>query len=105
MRALDNDESAENIVDGFKIYCNFLRPHMSLNKKSQLKLLGCLELESNRWRGVHKEKSRNSKVYGKNLTHKIIFIILPFSFNFSDSLNCQLITEIVNHNLRGAPSK
>ena len=32
MRALDNDESAKAIIDGF--YYNFLRLHMGLNGKT-----------------------------------------------------------------------
>lgn len=31
MRGLDNDESAPKIIDGFRIYYNFIRPHMNLN--------------------------------------------------------------------------
>lgn len=31
MRALDNEESAKDFIEGFKIYYNFIRPHMGLN--------------------------------------------------------------------------
>lgn len=34
MRGLDAEESAQTMIDGVRIYCNFIRPHMALNGKT-----------------------------------------------------------------------
>ncbi len=51
MRGLDTDESAETFVDGFRIYYNFIRPHMGLDNKTPAEAAGInLELNGgNRW--------------------------------------------------------
>jgi len=50
MRGLDDNKTAQTIIDGFRIYYNFLRPHMALNGKTpaeQAKLK--LQLGKNKW--------------------------------------------------------
>lgn len=50
MRGLDSENSAQTIVDGMRIYYNFIRPHMALNGKTpaqQAKLN--LKLGQNKW--------------------------------------------------------
>jgi transposase-like protein len=50
MKVLDSEESAENVIDGFRIYYNLLRPHMTLNEKTPVEKAGIvLKLEGNRW--------------------------------------------------------
>jgi len=34
MRGLDEEKTAQTIIDGFRIYYNFIRPHMALNGKT-----------------------------------------------------------------------
>jgi len=48
MRSLDNDESAPHIIDRFKTYYNFLRPHMGLNNKTPAEMVG-INLNGNKW--------------------------------------------------------
>jgi len=31
MRGLEDEPTAQTIIDGFRIYYNFIRPHMALN--------------------------------------------------------------------------
>jgi transposase-like protein len=50
MRGLDDEKTAQTIIDGFRIYYNFIRPHMSLSGKTpaqQAKLN--LKLGQNKW--------------------------------------------------------
>lgn len=50
MRALDNGESAKKIIDGLKVYYNFIRPHQGLDGKTPAEVAGInLELKGNRW--------------------------------------------------------
>jgi putative transposase len=49
-RALDNKDSAQTIMDGNRIYYNFIRPHMSLNGKTPAEVAGInFDLEVNKW--------------------------------------------------------
>ena len=34
MRGLDNKQTAQTIIDGMRIYYNFIRPHTALNGKT-----------------------------------------------------------------------
>jgi putative transposase len=50
MRGLGNNGSSEAMMDGYKIYYNFVRPHMGLNSKTPAEVAGLnLELGKNRW--------------------------------------------------------
>jgi len=63
MRGLDNDISAQKVVDGHKLYYNFLRPHQSLNGKTPAEKAGIdLKLEGNKWEQIIKRAKRNPKV-------------------------------------------
>ena len=59
MRGLDNEDSAQTIIDGFRIYYNFIRPHMALNGKTpaeKAKLV--LNLKENKWLSLIKMSER-----------------------------------------------
>jgi len=63
MRGLDNDTSAQKVVDGHKLYYNFLRPHQSLNGKTPAEKAGIdLKLEGNKWGQIIKRAKRTPKV-------------------------------------------
>jgi len=50
MRGLKDEPTAHTIIDGFRIYYNFIRPHMALNGKTpaQEAKIG-LGLDNNKW--------------------------------------------------------
>ena len=61
MRGLDNEDSAQTIVDGMRIYYNFIRPHMALNGKTpaeQAKLNP--RLGKNKWMSIIRKSSNNT---------------------------------------------
>ncbi len=47
MRALKKEDS--KIIDGLRIYYNYIRPHMGLNGKTPAEEAGLMELNGNRW--------------------------------------------------------
>jgi putative transposase len=49
LRALNSDKSAPTFIDAFRIWYNFLRPHMSLNGKTPAEAAGLIEENGNRW--------------------------------------------------------
>ena len=50
MRGLEDKKTAQTIIDGFKIYYNFIRPHMALDGKTPAEVSGLdLELGKNKW--------------------------------------------------------
>lgn len=50
MRGLDNEDSAQTIVDGMRIYYNFIRPHMALNGKTPAEKAGIAKHACTRFR-------------------------------------------------------
>ena len=54
MRGLDSDETA--FIDGFRIYYNFIRPHMALGGLTPAEKAGInLQLGQNRWLSLIKQ--------------------------------------------------
>jgi transposase-like protein len=50
MRGMHHDESAQVLLDGHRVYYNFLRPHISLDGKTPAEAAGIdLGLDRNRW--------------------------------------------------------
>ncbi len=53
MRALGNPKSSKKILDGQKVYYNFVRPHMALDGRTPAEEAGLdLELGDNKWLGL-----------------------------------------------------
>jgi len=53
MRGLDNENSAQTIIDGNRIYYNFIRPHMALSGLTPAERAGInLQLGQNRWENL-----------------------------------------------------
>lgn len=62
MRGLDNEDSAQTIIDGMRIYYNFIRPHMALNGKTPAEQANIDSLmEGNKWLFLIKRASNNRK--------------------------------------------
>ena len=62
MRGLKTEETAKVIVEGFRTYYNFLRPHSALNGKTPAKEADVdLELVRNKWLGFTEASSRHKK--------------------------------------------
>ena len=49
MRGLDHEDSAQIMIDGFRIYYNFIRPHMALNGKTPAEKCGITVEGMNKW--------------------------------------------------------
>ena len=59
MRGLEGDPTAQIIIDGFRIYYNFIKPHMALNGKTPAQLAKIdLELGRNKWLSLVKKASK-----------------------------------------------
>jgi len=57
-RALDNDHSAQIMVDGIRLAYNFARPHMALGGRTPAEAAGVnLDLQGNRWKTIIKKAS------------------------------------------------
>jgi transposase InsO family protein len=59
MRGLEDEPTAQTIIDRFRICYNFIRPHMALNGKTPAQQANIdLELESNKWLALIKASSK-----------------------------------------------
>jgi hypothetical protein len=62
MRGLDAEESAQTMMDGLRIYYNFMRPHMALNGKTpaqQARIADTLTPEN--WLSLIKKASQHQR--------------------------------------------
>ena len=58
---VNDTEIASTIVDGFRIYYNFIRPHMGLNGKTPAQQANIdLELGRNKWLDLVKKAVKNN---------------------------------------------
>jgi len=66
MRGLDNDKSAEDMLEANKIYYNYIRPHRALDGKTQAEKAGIdLQLEGNKWEDLIRHSAHLKKKYNK----------------------------------------
>ena len=62
MRGLGNDQSAQRIADGNKLYYNYLRPHQTLEGKTPAEKAGIdLQLKGNKWENLIKKAKQTKK--------------------------------------------
>ena len=63
MRGLDNDRTAQTMMDANRIYYNYLGPHQALNGKTPSEKAGInLQLKGNKWQDlIRKANSENQK--------------------------------------------
>lgn len=63
MRGLDNDKTAENMMEANKLYYNLPRPRQALSGKTPAEKTGInLQLEGNTWEQLIRQAKRNLKV-------------------------------------------
>jgi transposase-like protein len=61
MRELDNDETAQKMMEANRIYYNYLRPHQALNGKTPAEKAGVdLKLEGNKWEELIRRAKRGT---------------------------------------------
>lgn len=59
MRGLKTERTAKTMIEGYRAYYNFIRPHQSLNEKTPPQQAGIdLELGKNKWLNIIKASSR-----------------------------------------------
>jgi transposase-like protein len=62
LRALDNDESAQKMIDAIRLAYNFTRPHMALEGRTPAEAAGLdLQLNGNRWKDLIQQSAINTK--------------------------------------------
>lgn len=72
MRSLKNEDS--EIVDGYRIYYNFIRPHMSLDGKTPAEEAGIdLGLKGDKWLALIKQSAEDREI-PKNIARKILTV-------------------------------
>ena len=62
MRGLDHEDSAQTMLDGMRIYYNFIRPHMALNGKTPAERAGISKLKKNKWISLIKQASTSQQI-------------------------------------------
>ena len=62
MRGLDSEDLAQTIIDGDRIYYNFICPHMALNGLTPAEVANVnLELGQNRWESLIRRSATNKR--------------------------------------------
>jgi transposase-like protein len=70
MRGLDNEDSAQIMIDGNRIYYNFIRPHMALKGLTPAEVASInLELGQNRWESLIRQSDISRKLPRKNFNN------------------------------------
>ena len=61
MRGLESEPTAQTIIDGFRIYYNFIRPHMALDGKTPAENSRITKLKQNKWQSLIKKATEHSR--------------------------------------------
>jgi transposase InsO family protein len=59
MRGLEDETTAQTIIDGFRTYYNFIRPHQALDGKTPAEIANInLNLKGNKWLELIRQSSK-----------------------------------------------
>jgi len=65
MRGMDTDKSAEAMLEGNRLYYNYIRPHQALNGQTPAEKAGIdLNLEGDKWKDLIRRAKRTQKLSG-----------------------------------------
>jgi len=65
-RGLDNDQTAQTMIEANRLYYNCLRPHQALDGKTPAEKAGIdLKLQGNKWEELIRQAKRTPKVIGE----------------------------------------
>ncbi len=59
MLAMGNNRSTQEIIDGYRVWYNFIRPYIALNGKTPAEVAKLTELEGNRWLQLIQQATKN----------------------------------------------
>jgi hypothetical protein len=60
MRGLDDEQTAQTMMDGMRIYYNFIRPHTALNVKTPAQKAN-IESDEAKWMALIKKASQHQR--------------------------------------------
>lgn len=58
MRGLDDMKTAQTMMDGMRLYYNFLRPHIALNRKTPSEVSKIAELDERTWKSLIQKSAK-----------------------------------------------
>lgn len=58
VRGLKTKHTAETMMEGYRVYYNFIRPHMALNGKTPAEKSQIAELKTNKWQSLIRKSVR-----------------------------------------------
>jgi hypothetical protein len=60
IRVLDDEETAQTLMDGMRLYYNFLKPHSALNEKTPAQKAN-IGLDEEKWMSLIRKASQHQK--------------------------------------------
>jgi hypothetical protein len=62
MRGVDDEQTAQTMMDGLRIYYNFIRPHMALDGKTPAQQANISGSESANWLSMIKKATKAKSI-------------------------------------------
>lgn len=60
MRGIQNEDTSEELLNGYRVHYNFVRPHMALDGKTPAEEAKIkLDIGNNKWRGLIEKAIKN----------------------------------------------
>jgi hypothetical protein len=61
MRGLDEESTAQTMMDGLRIYYNFIRPHTALNGKTPSEISRIAESNERTWASLIRKSAKDAR--------------------------------------------